>query len=70
MSEQYLLYVHHDTDGAWLVSEDGDADDAFWLPKSQVRTDERNHLKNGRGLSERAYEFDIPDWLATERGLT
>lgn len=70
MTDTYLLYVHHETDSAWKVSECGDEDDAFWLPRSQVTTDEVNQLRNGRGLSERAYNFEIPDWLATERGLT
>ena len=70
MTDTYLLHLHHETSSAWKVSESGDEDDAFWLPKSQVTTDERNHLRNRSGLSERAYEFEIPDWLATERGLT
>lgn len=69
MSEMYFLYVHHETESAWCVSEDGDEDRTFWLPRSQVTTDEMNQLRNRAGLSERAYEFEIPDWLATERGL-
>lgn len=68
MTETYMLYVHHETDSAWCVSETGDDDDTFWLPKSQVSTDERNMLRNSP--SEKAYEFEIPEWLATEKGLT
>lgn len=67
MTETYLLYYHNQTESAWCVSETGDEEDTFWLPKSQVSTDEKNVLKNGGG--DVAYEFEIPDWLATERGI-
>ena len=68
MTETYTLYVHHETDSAWYVSETGDKDDTFWLPKSQVSTDETNMLRSSP--SQKAYEFVIPEWLATEKGLT
>lgn len=67
MTETYLLYVHHETDSAWKVSECGDEEDAFWLPKEKVDTNMVNMLKNGGGG--RAYEFEIPQWLAVDRGL-
>lgn len=35
---------HHETDRAFLVSDDGERDTAVWLPKSQV---ERGDAKGG-----------------------
>lgn len=56
------LFVHRETDAAWLVSDTGDLSDAAWLPKSQV--DDGGDAKCG-GVC----EFLIPEWLATAKGL-
>lgn len=55
------LWLHHETAGAYLVSELGDSDDSVWLPKSQCEKYER---KNGE-----IWEFSLPEWLAKEKGL-
>ena len=64
----YPLYVHRETERAWLVSETGDDSDAtIWLPKSQVETDERNVAIDKQEST--IYEFTVPEWLAREKGL-
>jgi hypothetical protein len=55
-----LCQQHHETDRAYLVSDDGDRERAV-LPKSQV---ERGDAK-GRGV----YIFTMPTWLAADKGL-
>lgn len=57
------LQVHHETSEAWLVSPDGDEDEAVWLPKSKVRRGERT------SRSQEIYAFEVPTWLAQEKGL-
>lgn len=55
------LQVHHETEKAFLVSDDGDRKRAQWLAKSQC---ERGEPK-GSGV----FEFSMPEWLATEKGF-
>ena len=55
------LRMHHETEKAFLVSDDGDKDKAVWIPKSQC---ERGDAK-GAGI----YEFTLPEWLALDKGL-
>ena len=52
---------HHETEKAYLVSDDGERENAVWLPKSQV---ERGDAK-GSGV----YVFTMPEWLAVDKGL-
>jgi len=47
-----------ETDLAYLFKNDDD-DDEYWLPKSEVKT---NQLAKG-------WEVEIPEWLAIEKGL-
>lgn len=57
-----LLFIHHETKRAWLVSLTGDNDSAVWLPKDEVEVQRRAghpHLA----------DVTLPEWLATERGL-
>ncbi len=54
------VQLHHKTDKAVLVSDDGDRSQAVWLPLSQV---EFEPTKNGAGI------VTLPEWLATEKGL-
>lgn len=54
------LHLHHETHSALLVSDDGDRDQAVWLPKSQVEVNET------RGA---IIEITCPEWLATKEGL-
>jgi len=53
--------LHHETDKAFLVSDDGDREKAVWLPKSQV---EQGDAK-GKGV----FIFTMPEWLAADKGL-
>lgn len=52
--------MHAETDRAILVSDDGDKNNAVWLPKSQIEIDERK----GKTL-----EIQVPEWLAADKGL-
>lgn len=54
------VQLHHETDKAILVSDDGDRDKAVWLPKSQV---ELEHT------SDRIVTVTLPEWLAHDKGL-
>lgn len=53
------LQVHHETERAYLVSSDGNREEAVWLPKSQC--DQTKALGKG------AFEFTMPEWLAVEK---
>ena len=63
----YSLILFHETPRAYLVGRepsDRDDENAFWLPKSQVavsQTVQKDGIEWG--------DFEIPDWLADERGL-
>ena len=52
--------VHHTTERAVLVSDDGDPEKAVWLPLSQVEVETK-----ANGIA----EITLPEWLAKERGL-
>ena len=54
------MQLHHRTDRAILVSDDGDKDNAVWLPLSQVEV-----LTKENGI----IEVTMPGWLAVEKGL-
>jgi hypothetical protein len=50
-----------DTDNAWLLN-DGDTDG--WVPKSQGECLDSDEPEIGR-----VYKFEIPEWLAIEKGF-
>ena len=54
------VQLHHETDRAVLVSDDGDRDKAVWLPLSQCEIEKR---KGGIVIA------TMPEWLALEKGL-
>lgn len=54
------MQLHHETDKAILVSDDGDVDRAVWLAKSVV---EFEHKKGN------LVEVTLPEWLAMEKRL-
>lgn len=56
------LHVHHETDAALLVSDDGVEEGAVWLPKSQIQFDEDIHAGDNWMLT-------LPVWLAKDKGL-
>jgi hypothetical protein len=50
--------VKHETNAAYLIS---DGADEFWIPKSQIVEMEK--------ISGLDYKFEIPEWLAREKGV-
>jgi hypothetical protein len=54
------MQLHHETPGAVLVSDDGDRDNAKWLPRSQIEIEEK-----GDGV----VVITLPVWLAKQEGL-
>ena len=50
-----------DTDGAWLLN-DGDTDG--WVSKSQGKCLDSDEPEVGR-----VHEFELPEWMAVERGF-
>lgn len=52
------LIVHHETEGAWLLSDTGQKSDAKWLPKSV------GEREDGPGAS----IFTMPERYAIDRG--
>jgi len=53
-------HIHHTTERAVLVSDDGDVERACWLPLSQVEIEMKRPP---------IAEITMPEWLAKERGL-
>lgn len=51
--------IHHETEKAWLVSDDGDKEKAVWVPKSQAQIETKG----------RAHTLTCPEWLAVNKGL-
>lgn len=61
------LYIHYETDGAYLVSESGKKGEGSWLPKSQVElVDTTADRITGGDIG----QFLVPEWLADDRGWT
>ncbi len=54
-----VVVKHHETELAWLVSDDGDRDHAVWIPKSQAELEQ-----DRQGLI-----LTCPERLAIEKGL-
>lgn len=54
------MQLHHETDKAVLVSDDGDKSGAVWLPLSQCEVERK---PNGIVI------VTLPEWLATAKGL-
>ena len=53
------LQIHHETEKAFLFSEDGDESKAKWVPKSQIEVEHK-----GKGF----FEVTMPIWLAKKNG--
>ena len=58
---EVTLQIHHETEKAYLVSESGDKNEAVWLPKSMC--------ERGEKAAPAIYTFDMPEWLALEKGF-
>lgn len=54
------VQLHHETEKAILVSDDGDRDKAVWLPLSQVEIERKS-----KGI----VIVTMPEWLAADKGL-
>ncbi len=59
-----LLFEHHRTAAAVLVSDDGEEKSAVWLPLSQVEIEAKPGRPGGREVL-----VTLPQWLATDKGL-
>lgn len=73
MPWNFQFYLHRETfgvgtdhEGAYRVSEDGDDDEGFWLPKSQV--EETDRIEGGEGMLDKIWLL-LPDWLAEQHNL-
>lgn len=51
--------LHHESEKAWLVSDDGDRAKAIWIPKSQAELEPKGAV----------HILTLPEWLATDKGL-
>lgn len=59
-----LLFEHHRTAAAVLVSDDGEERSAVWLPLSQVEIEAKPAKAGGREVM-----VTLPEWLASNKGL-
>ena len=57
------LFILHETDMAYLVSEDGISEE--WIPKSQCQINEEVYVDDGQ-----AYTVIMPMWLYKEKGFS
>lgn len=59
-----MLHVHHETEAALLVSDDGEEEHAVWVPKSQIRYEDDLPIQVGQdGV------IALPVWLARDKEL-
>lgn len=58
------MHVHHLTDRAVRVSDDGEDEHAVWLPLSAVEVTVGSLKKTGSTVV-----IEVPEWLAEERRL-
>lgn len=58
---ELTVQLHGKTDRAIRVSDDGENQNAVWIPKSQIEAQE----DLGKGM----IEISIPEWLALDKGL-
>jgi|CXWL01.1.fsa_nt_gi hypothetical protein len=54
-----LMSIHHRTDKAVLASDDGDRDNAVWLPLAQIEIEPKGQW----------FEITMPQWLAEAKEL-
>lgn len=55
------VQLHHETEKAVLVSDNGNKDKAIWIPKSLIEISQAD--KNG------IVEISLPEWMAKSKGL-
>jgi len=54
-------HMHHRTERAVLISDDGDSDSAVWVPLSQCEVETTSDPS--------IITVTLPEWLAVEKGL-
>jgi hypothetical protein len=59
-----LLFEHHRTAAAVLVSDDGEEKSAVWLPLSQVEIEAKPVKVGGNEIM-----LTGPEWLLNQKGL-
>lgn len=57
------VHLHHQTEKAVLISDDGDRKRAVWVPK------EHCELEHKRGSGPNIHVATMPEWQALEKGL-
>lgn len=57
------MYLHHKTDKAYLLSDDGEEDNAKWFGMSLVKIEHRHKL------NKQIVHVTMPEWLAIKEGL-
>ncbi len=57
------VHLHHKTEKAFLISDDGDRKNAVWVPK------EHCELEPKRGAGPNIHVATMPTWQALEKGL-
>jgi len=55
---EFYAEIKFETQAAYLVS---DGSEEFWIPKSQIVEKEK--------ISGHDYKFEIPEWLARDKGV-
>ncbi len=58
------ILIHETADAIMIVEEKSFDAVKYWIPKSQIEDWEDYVKEDGDSL-----EFEIPEWLATEKGL-
>lgn len=59
-----MVVLHHETEKAVLVSDDGDRARAVWLPKSAVEVEE-----GPTAMGQKYHTVTLPERLAIDKGL-
>jgi hypothetical protein len=74
------MTLHHQTDGAVLVSETGEEKKAVWLPKSKIEIEffgafietgktVNGVMRSGQVVMLPMIVVTLPEWLAIDKGL-
>lgn len=56
---EVAVQLHHETEKAWLVSDDGEKKNAVWIPKSQAEIEPKG----------KHHILTLPEWLALDKRL-
>jgi hypothetical protein len=59
------VHLHARTEKAVLISQDGEEDNAVWIPLSQCQIEKAHPNKPFENL----WFLTLPEWLALDKGL-